>query len=48
MPCLFVGKIIELDIGGAEEIRKGIRKCRVMEKKKKFTYGLKKSKHREK
>ena len=30
-------------VGGAEEIRKGIRKCRKMETLKKFEYGLKKT-----
>lgn len=31
--------------GGADDIRKGIRNCNQMEKKKKVTYGLKKSKY---
>ena len=32
-------------IGNADDIRKGIRNCAVREKKKKFTYGMKKTKY---
>ena len=31
--------------GKAEDVRKGIQNCRQMEMKKKFTYGLKKTKY---